>query len=436
MTTDPCSLCHGIFGCGLQVKRGNCVWYYKDGDKEIGPVDKDELQQLLNDRTISGETLVRGIRVAHWRPLKELATGKKPQRVSPSSPPRKSPTVERASPAPGSGKPAVPAVARPEKKRFQFTGSGSEYFKIWIVNIVLSVLTLGIYSAWAKVRRKQYFYGSTEVNDASFNYLADPVKILKGRIVVFIGFVCYSLVNQFYPVASLVLLVILLPALPWFVVRSLAFNARNSAIRNIRFNFKATYLEAVKVFLFWPLLLPLTLGFIFPYLLYRQKKFLVENSSYGTAQFHFRATGKDYYMLFVGLLLPFFACVAVAVAAGFFFQPVSILVIVIFYLYAMAYIAVKSNNLLYNSSNLTEHGFEATMAIKEYAFIVITNTVATVLTLGFFYPFAQVRAYRYQIDHLALMAVGNLDQFVAAEQQQISALGDELSDFLDFDLGV
>ncbi len=32
-----------------------------------------------------------------------------------------------------------------------FTGKGSEYFKIWIVNIALSLITLGIYSAWAKV---------------------------------------------------------------------------------------------------------------------------------------------------------------------------------------------------------------------------------------------------------------------------------------------
>ncbi|MCS6766168.1 MAG: DUF898 domain-containing protein, partial [Candidatus Protistobacter heckmanni] len=33
----------------------------------------------------------------------------------------------------------------------RFTGSGAEYFRIWIVNLSLSVLTLGIYSAWAKV---------------------------------------------------------------------------------------------------------------------------------------------------------------------------------------------------------------------------------------------------------------------------------------------
>ncbi len=41
--------------------------------------------------------------------------------------------------------------------RFEFTGDGREYFRIWIVNVSLTVITLGIYSAWAKVRRMRYF---------------------------------------------------------------------------------------------------------------------------------------------------------------------------------------------------------------------------------------------------------------------------------------
>ncbi len=43
---------------------------------------------------------------------------------------------------------------------FYFTGKASEYFKIWIVNGLLTVLTLGIYSAWAKVRTNRYMYGN------------------------------------------------------------------------------------------------------------------------------------------------------------------------------------------------------------------------------------------------------------------------------------
>ena len=49
----------------------------------------------------------------------------------------------------------------PRTEAIEFSGDGGEYFRIWIVNLALSVVTLGIYSAWAKVRRLRYFYGST-----------------------------------------------------------------------------------------------------------------------------------------------------------------------------------------------------------------------------------------------------------------------------------
>lgn len=55
---------------------------------------------------------------------------------------------------------------------FEFRGNASEFFGIWIVNLLLSVLTLGIYSAWAKVRTKRYFYGNTFVDDSAFEYRA------------------------------------------------------------------------------------------------------------------------------------------------------------------------------------------------------------------------------------------------------------------------
>ena len=66
---------------------------------------------------------------------------------------------------------------------FRFHGRAGEYFRIWIVNIMLSIVTLGIYSAWAKVRNKRYFYSNTELDGSSFEYLADPVAILKGRLI-------------------------------------------------------------------------------------------------------------------------------------------------------------------------------------------------------------------------------------------------------------
>ena len=64
-----------------------------------------------------------------------------------------------------------------------FTGSGAGYFGIWIVNLLLTIVTLGIYSAWAKVRRLQYFYRHTELAGSSFDFHGSPARILIGRVI-------------------------------------------------------------------------------------------------------------------------------------------------------------------------------------------------------------------------------------------------------------
>nr|HPQ96582.1 DUF898 family protein [Thiolinea sp.] len=98
-----------------------------------------------------------------------------------------------------------PAGTRPATTRhgFEFTGSGSEYFRIWITNILLTLLTLGIYSAWAKVRTRRYFYGNTLLDGSSFEYHARPLAILKGRVIAVALLLLYVGLSRFFPLAGL-----------------------------------------------------------------------------------------------------------------------------------------------------------------------------------------------------------------------------------------
>ena len=79
---------------------------------------------------------------------------------------------------------------------FEFRATGGEYFRIWIVNLLLTIVTLGIYSAWAKVRRLRYFYGSTLLDGHSFEYHAKPLAILKGRLIVFAAYVVFIVITK------------------------------------------------------------------------------------------------------------------------------------------------------------------------------------------------------------------------------------------------
>ena len=123
---------------------------------------------------------------------------------------------------------------------FEFRGSAGEYFGIWIVNLLLSLVTLGIYSAWAKVRTKKYFYQNTYVAGRSFDYHATGLQILIGRLIVIAGVVAYTLLTGI-PLVYLLMLAGLLFLIPYLLVRSLRFQARVSSWSNVRFDFHGTW---------------------------------------------------------------------------------------------------------------------------------------------------------------------------------------------------
>lgn len=87
--------------------------------------------------------------------------------------------------------------------RFSFMGSGKEYFGIWIVNVFLTIVTLGIYSAWAKVRRNRYFYGNTVLLGRAFEYHARGGQILVGRLIVLGGLVILNVIATTVPILAL-----------------------------------------------------------------------------------------------------------------------------------------------------------------------------------------------------------------------------------------
>lgn len=147
---------------------------------------------------------------------------------------------------------------------FHFRGDASEYFGIWFVNYTLTMLTLGIYSAWAKVRNLQYFYGKTELAGGAFQFTASPWKILRSRLFAFALLVVYSIVEQLeseaavYAYTGFILAFILLaPILTVFV---LTFRLSHSSWRGIAFHFNKNYREAYHVYLLPNVLLILAFG--------------------------------------------------------------------------------------------------------------------------------------------------------------------------------
>jgi len=344
--------------------------------------------------------------------------------------------------------------SRKQELPFVFTGSGFEYFRIWIVNVLLTIITLGIYSAWAKVRTKRYFYRNTKVDGSPFEYHARPIQILKGRLLIFAGYVAFIVVNQFQPVIGGIIAIIFVLAMPWLIVRSRVFTARNSSWRNIRFDFNEHSLkDAVKTFLIVPILIPFTLGIIIPYLSYRGWKFSITNSRFGRQPFSFQSVRVGaYYRAFFAMV---FLLVVIVLGitglmagsdllfraqdldprGGSFLSLFPLVLILFFYLIAVPGYRVMTRNISLNGMTLGDHTFESTLKMWTVIWIYISNGVAIVFSIGLLTPWARVRVSRYLANHLVLNTADDLESFVQAEQRKTSAFGEEATDFMDVDIG-
>lgn len=167
---------------------------------------------------------------------------------------------------------------------FTFTGSAREYFGIWAVNIALSIVTLGIYSAWAKVRRVRYFYGNTWLDGHNFEYHAKPKQILIGRLLVVALLIAYQVLIHISPIFLLLGLVYVL-ALPWVINKAIAFNAGMTSYRNVRLSFRGSYGQAFIVYILHPFLMMITLGLTAPFYSRAASEYVGTRLSYGTSGF-------------------------------------------------------------------------------------------------------------------------------------------------------
>ncbi len=350
--------------------------------------------------------------------------------------------------------PPLPSEPPPDlsPRPFVFTGQGGEYFRIWIVNLLLSVVTLGIYSAWAKVRRVRYFYGHTALDGRAFGYHASPIAILKGRLIAYAVVMTLALLGQIAPLAASALYLPLLVLTPLVLVRAFRFRAANSSYGGIRFGFDGSESDAYRVFLFLNLLLPVTLGLVYPYAAKRQREYFVSESRHGRSQFGLELPTAGVYRIYVLAALAMLVWFGVATAT-FVGSAVSeglndpnalgasrvLLAVVLLYAgIGVTTIAVRTafENLVWNHTLLDEHHFESRLRVRQMAWLYATNLLGIACTFGLFVPWARVRMARYRADSLTLVPGGPLVSTALAGGLDAAATGGELSDAMDLDFGL
>jgi len=359
---------------------------------------------------------------------------------------------------PSTDRGAAASVAGSEKRHaVEFTAHAGEYFRIWIVNLALTIVTLGIYSAWAKVRKRRYFYGHTRIDGESFEYRGNPLAILKGRLIAVALFAVFYAIGHYAPLYIWAVYLVLLFFGPWLVVRSLAFNAYNTAYRNVRFAFSGTYGTCLGLVLGYGLLTLVTLGLGFPFLRRRLVQFAAVSHSYGRTRF---ALDEGFKKPFVR---PYFVVIGVSILLGMvlaasfavlgvvagatkpgagvpaWMPSAMIAAVVVFYallFLQIAYIKARTVNAVWNHLSVGPMRFESVLRARDLIWLYFSNFVAVALTVGLATPWAAVRSMRYRASKTTVIASAPLDGFAQAEAQRVSVAGEEVADFFGIDIAL
>jgi uncharacterized membrane protein YjgN (DUF898 family) len=380
---------------------------------------------------------------------------------------------------------AAPGTSSDAPLPFAFTGSASDYFRIWIVNLLLNLVTLGLWSPWSKVRKRRYFYGHTWVAGANFEYHGDPWAILRGRLLAASAFAIYWFVDHLQPLAGPWLLLALLMAAPWIIARSFAFNAANSSHRGIHFAFDGdvpVIAKAIWPLFLWPAALWLThrdpfdvidsmwpyalaAGLVYlvliaayPYAMARVRRLTVACSSWGRSRFTSDLrTGSVYAIYGVAALLGLVGLTLMAGVgiAGFFIAKLFTLpdappevfaiggAVVAFALYVvlvvslMSYTRSRIGNLVFDTARLGAVArFKSSVSARRLAKLYGGNLFAILGSAGLLIPWAVIRVARYRIESLSVLPDVPIDAVAATVSGGPAATGEELGEVFGFDLAL
>lgn len=395
--------------------------------------------------------------------------------------------ARRIDPSPAA--PAATVSRRGERHAIVFHGSGSEYFRIWIVNLLLTLVTFGLYYPWAKVRKLRYFHTSTEIGGHALDFHGHPRQMLRGFLLVGLLAIAYGAVAQISPVAEGLAVLVLAALWPALWRAALQFRLANTSWRGLRFRFTGSMGGAYGVLLvpllalavfgagigvaeslgdggpllaLLPLALVVALYAVLPYAWLRLKRYQHGHYAYAQHQTELRTTAGAVYGVFLRIagvaLLSFFALMVVigvaAVAVGMNaagasgsgraiarallgFAPLIVLAVLLVQVLPRAYAVARTQNLLWSRTGNGHLRFESTLAVGPLAKLMLKNWLLVVLTLGLYWPWAAISMARLRLEAVTLRTRDSIDQFVAGTRAPGGdAAGDAAGDVFGIDLGL
>lgn len=308
--------------------------------------------------------------------------------------------------------------------RLVFRGRAGSLLGIHIVNVFLTLLTVGVYSFWAKARVRRYLFAQTELDHDRFAFHGRGLEMLVGFVKAVIVFGLPLAALQYVPhiidagramtvaasVAAYAFVSVIIP-----VARTGArrYRLSRTSWRGIRFSFRGRTVEFVRIYVVGALLTVLSLGLYYPVFATRNHAFLVRQSHFGTARFNFDGRGAELLADFLYALL----------------LTLPTLGLVWFW-----YVA-RQRCFFWSHTTLLTARFRATVTGWRLFRLKLGNLLLILLTLGLGWPWATVRVARFWCRHLTLEGAVDLAA-IQQEAQPASATGEGLLGLLEADLDI
>lgn len=306
---------------------------------------------------------------------------------------------------------------------FFFHGTGGSLFGIHIINILLTILTLGVYYFWGKTKVRNYLWSQTDFAGDRFAYHGTGKELLIGflKAVLVFGVPYAGLiiapdllgVEELVKLAARVLFFgMAMVVVPLAMVGARRYRYSRTSWRGIFFSFRGAAKEFVKIFISGSLLSMITIGLYYPFFETKKHGFMVSNSYFGNQKFEFTGRGRDLFgsYLLTLLLFPFTLGMY-----WFWFQA-------------------KKQRYFWANTTIGGARFCSTVTGGPLLLLTVGNFFLTFLTLGLGLPWVAVRNARFACRYLTVEGPLELTA-IEQEAQVATATGDGLASFLDMDSG-
>lgn len=318
-----------------------------------------------------------------------------------------------------------PPAAGGEIHRILFHGRGGSLFGIHIVNVLLTLVTLGVYYFWGKTRVRVYLWGQTEIAGDRLAYHGSGRELFIGflKAMAFFAFPLFllSLLRDFTTwellkwLSFVLSYVIVSVFFPLAIVGARRYRLSRTSWRGIRLSFRGSAREFVRLFIVNTILVSITLGLWYPIFDVRRHAFLTSESWFGNRKFGFDGASSGLFgsFLLTVILTPF------TLGLCWFW-----------------YIA-KKRRYFWDHTTFGAARFRYAATGGAVLRLMLGNLIILIFTLGLGWPWAQVRSARFVARYLTV--VGPLDlESIQQDARAASATGEGLAGLLDaggLDLG-